>query len=64
MHQNANVWITEGTYSSVISAADFLAFKSVLRIHEILVLIRICRPIPLTNDPDPAIFVSVLQDVN
>jgi hypothetical protein len=38
----------------------------VLRIHEILVRIRIHGSIPLTNGSggDPAIFVSVLQDVN
>ncbi len=44
----------------------------VLWIHEILVRIRIRRSIPLTNgagldpeaDPDPAIFVNDLQDVN
>ncbi len=37
-----------------------------LRIHEILIRIRIRGSIPLTNgsDPDPAIFVTDLQDVN
>jgi hypothetical protein len=37
---------------------------TVLRIHEIL--IRICGSMPLTMDPDPdpAIFISDLQDVN
>jgi hypothetical protein len=43
----------------------------VLRIHEILVRIRMRGSIPLTNgsgsgpaDPDPALFVSNLKEVN
>jgi hypothetical protein len=43
----------------------------VLRIHDILVWIRIRGSMPLTNgsadpdvDPDPAIFVTDLQDAN
>ncbi len=35
-----------------------------LRIHEILVRIQIRGSISLIADPDPAIFVSDLQDVN
>jgi hypothetical protein len=53
-------------YHSFLYISLFLA---VLRSHETLVRIRIRGSIPLTNgfgsaDPDPAIFVSDLQDVN
>ncbi len=42
------------------------ARKAVLRIHDILVLIRIRRAMPLTKkqDPDPVFFVIDLQDAN
>jgi hypothetical protein len=39
-------------------------FLAVLRIRDILSRIRIRGSVPLTPDPDPAIFVSDLQDGN
>ncbi len=39
-------------------------FKAVLQIHDILVWIRIRGSMPLTNGPDPAIFVIDLQEAN
>ncbi len=37
-------------------------FNAVLQIHDILVWIRIRGSMPLTNGPDPAIFVIDLQE--
>jgi hypothetical protein len=45
----------------------YCPLKQVLRIRDILVRtvrIRIRGSVPLTNDPDPAIFICDLQDGN
>jgi hypothetical protein len=45
----------------------FTLLTTVLRIHDILVLIRIRGSMALTNpdsDPEPAIFIIDLQDAN
>ncbi len=59
---------TEGLLCCPIVVEDTVASKIVLKIHAILVRIRIrdpyLRPIDPDPDPDPTVFVSDLQDVN
>jgi hypothetical protein len=47
-----------------VEAAAVDRLKAVFRIHDILVWIRIRESMPLTMDPDPAIFVIDLPDAS
>jgi hypothetical protein len=50
--------------SWILTAQHYKSYKPVLRIHDILVRIRIRRSVPLTNGSGSFYFVIDLQDTN